>query len=799
MKKINDSKFNELLHYIQKPGRYIGKELNCVYKKWDDTILKTVICYPDLYEVGMSNYSIRILYEIINMGKKLLAERLFLPDLDMQESLLNENLEIFSIESRHFIKEFDVIGFTIQYELNYLPILQILKLANIPLYSSQRNNHPLIMAGGSGLANPEPIADFIDFFFIGEADDLIIQILNDIKKWKDKNQSNDEILIKLNKLDYIYVPKINKNNVKRHIVPDLNKIHHPVKQLVPLIDVVQNRGIIEVDRGCINNCRFCQAGYYYRPKRERDVNKIKNIAKQLIRNTGYDRITLLSLSISNYSNLKSLLKLLNTTFYKKGISLSLPSIRIDRFTINLLEELNTVRKSGLTFALETADKNLQKKINKNINIENFIETLIAVAKKGWKTVKIYLMIGFNEDFQEIYAIKDLIDRIITQLKQNHVHLKINLHVNPVAKKPLTPLYLETQVDFEIIEKKLDQLRNLFYSKYYKRWVNLKGQSINFSLLDTILSRADRKMGKILASLIKEGYFFDTFKNKFDINRWLNSFKKHKLDYKKYIYDKDYIKKTLNSNKLSFNYRDNFFKEEYKKYIEAENTETCIDNNCYNCGICNKKIKNKLSKKSQDNIPTIIKKNTQKEKYKYKLIFKKKGFYKFISHRDLWNVFEKIFRIIELPIAFTEGFNKRMRISLIFPPPLMVEGENEILEFITEKSININKIIKNINLIFNDKDFSVKNIKNISTQKASLNSTLNFSEYHICFKTEKTQKEFIKSIKNNTDIEIITKGQTFIEVKLSRDTSITKTISYLFNKPFPDLWHKIQNITRIKIY
>ncbi len=486
--------------------------------------------------------------------------------------------------------------------------------------------------------------------------------------------------------------------------------------------------------------------------------------------------------------------MLNKKFQNKGVSFSLPSIRIDKFTLDLLGQLNVVRKSGLTFALESADEELQRSINKNIDIENFIEMVIEVARRKWRTIKIYLMIGFTEDNREIDKINILIDRIIERLKKEGLYLQINLHISPLIKKPLTPLEMEPQIDFKIIENKLALLRNLFYKKKYKRWIKLKGQDIQFSFLDAVLARSDRKMSKVLYTLLKKDYNYDANENDFEIDTWLKAFKENNIDYRDYIYNK--FKEPV-WKKFGLNYNDGFFEKEYEKYLKKEETPDCLNNKCYDCGICGKEIKNintkTIKKENINKLRSIISSN----KYQYELVFRKRGLFKYISHRDLLNVFEKIFRMINLPIIYSQGFNKRMKISMIFTPPLMVEGENEILLFSTRQLIDENKITEKANLILDNKDFKIKKIINISNNKTPLNSILKYSEYLIKFKKESFFRDVLKNVKEYS--EITQAEELCIKLILSRDSSVTKFLQVLCNDEFPSLWNEIDWILRKRIY
>jgi len=796
MKKITLSELDHILHFVNKPGRYIGKEINSIQKPFSNNILKTVLCYPDIYEVGMSNFSLRILYELINSSPDMLAERVFLPDSDMQTIMNKNSIPLFSLESKRPVRDFDILGFTIQYELNYLHLLQILKLSKISIWATDRTEKdPLIIAGGAGLANPEPVADFIDLFLIGEADDILISLFNKILTWKKKKKSKNYILQNLNKLDYIYIPQMNLKKTYRHIVPDLNKTHHPVKQIVPLVDIIQNRGIIEIDRGCINNCRFCQAGYYYRPKRERDIDNILNISERLIQHTGYNIITLLSLSISNYSQISRLIKLLNLKFQNKGISFSLPSIRIDKFTLGLLDEVSIVRKSGLTFALETADINIQKAINKYQDIDNFIETLMEVARKKWRTVKIYLMIGFEKSHNEVIKIQELIDKIINRLKQKNLYLKINLHISPLIKKPLTPLEKDPQIDFKIISSKINSLKNIFYSKQYKRWLKLKGHNLEESWLDAVLSRADRKISKVLYYMLNRN---PVPWNNINIDEWTEAFKENHINPEDYLYNTEYLLNNIPWKNINFGYTDSFFKNELEKFNKKKINPGCIDNVCYHCGICNKAVKNIKAKITVENIHIKKQSYQNNKRFKYLLKFRKKGFFKYISHRDLIGVFDKIFRMINIPIIYTQGFNKRMKMSMLFTPPLMVEGENEVLQFNTYKIIKEKSIIQKINNIIKDDNFKIKKIIKINNSNKISHLGFDHSEYRITFTNAALYKTALINIRQS-NIHYKKLENLVLIITLSKDRSITKLLQKICLKEFPQLWQDIKSITRNKIY
>ncbi len=788
---LNIQKLDKILHFVQKPGRYIGCEINIIKKKFLKNKLKIALCYPDLYEIGMSNFSLKILYEIINSSENLLAERVFLPDVDMQKIMIENDIELFTLETYHFIREFDILGITVQSELNYLSIPQVLRLSKIPLFSKERKDFPLVIVGGPGIVNPLPISKFIDFFVIGETDDIIVELMEKILDLKLKGMTRNEILKEINRIEYTFVPLLkNSKTVVKHSVKDLNKIRHPVKPPVPYISVIHNRGIIEVSRGCVQGCRFCQAGYFYRPYRERDVDEIIKIVETLYHNTGYDIFTLLSLNIADYSRLEELLTILNNKFAKYKVSFSLPSLRIQKFTLNLLDSIKCIRKSGLTFALETADESLQKSINKHINIEKFIQTIITVAQKGWKRIKIYLIYGFKEDDSEVYSLKNLIDKIIQKLKEKNLFLRISLHLNPLYKKPLTPLEKEPQISFKEIEKKINLIKEIFYAKKYKKWIEIKWQNINVAFIAMILSRGDERLSDIIYTVFNKKSVIESDEAAFDLNMWLEAFKNANIDFSEFIYKK-------NDNLINFidyGYTKEFFNLEYKKYIEGEITHNCVTNNCYHCGVCKNELKNILAKPSFSKQDEVVKSEEYGYKiyFRYKLRFSKTGIMKYISHRDILNFFRCVFRILEIPLVYSQGYNPRPKIRIAFPLPLMVEGINEIMEIFTYRRINSEKIKEEINNLLNNPNLKIVDIDEIPLKLKPLNYYIKFSEYII--ETEDLQIQEI--FRNNRHFEFIENNQ--FKLTLEKDTSVLKYIEKTVTDRFPELWHRISKITRINL-
>ncbi|MGN0528175.1 MAG: TIGR03960 family B12-binding radical SAM protein, partial [Eubacterium sp.] len=464
----------KILQYVQKPARYVGGELNSYVKDSERVDLRYAFCFPDTYEIGMSHLGMKILYGLVNQRDDAWCERVFAPDNDMEEQMRKNNIPLFALESGDYIKDFDMIGFTLQYELSYTNVLNMLDLAGVPIFSKDRTDlTPIVCCGGPCTCNPEPIADFFDIVFLGEGEYSTNEVLDLLKECKKNNSTKEEFLLKAKDIDGVYVPSFYEDSynddgtlkelkplnsapakVKKAIVSDLDKVYYPKEFVVPFINIVHDRAVEEIFRGCIRGCRFCQAGFIYRPIREKSVETINRQCKDLIDSTGYDEISLCSLSTSDHSNVNEMLTSLIDWTVKDKINLSLPSLRVDNFSDELVDKLNKVRKSGLTFAPEAGTQRLRDVINKNVTRDEVLSTCNKAFDNGWTSVKLYFMMGLpTETMEDIEGIANLAMDVVHAFynnpnRQKGTGVQVSVSCSSFIPKPFTPFQWEPEDSME---------------------------------------------------------------------------------------------------------------------------------------------------------------------------------------------------------------------------------------------------------------------------------------------------------------------------------------------------------------
>jgi len=546
---LERSLLDDILPLVSKPGRYLGSEWNVARKNWDSVKVRIALCYPDIYELGMSNIGLQILYSIINRREDSLAERVYAPGLDMEEVLKKKGLSLFSLESKRPLKDFDIIGFTLQHELSYTNILNILNLAEIPLRSHERNGKfPLIVAGGPSAANPEPLAEFIDAFVLGDGEEVVEEIIEVYKRY-----GRNGILKALANIPGVYVPSlyqvsyredgtIERIERKEPGIPeriekrtvDIETAHYPLKPLVPLIDISQNRLNLEIQRGCPHGCHFCQSRAVYGPCRMRSKRRLLEIAETSLKSTGYDEISLISLSSTDYPEIEALIDELLTRYEKSQTSISLPSLRPDKFSLELALRIQKVRKTGLTFAPEAGSERLRKFIGKEISNDDFISAISQSYSAGWRLVKLYFMIGLpSEEEADIEAIIEL----VREPKRRHKNLNFNITIAPFVPKPHTPFQW-------LPMERLVQLRRK--KEYLFRHLpgHVKGHIVESSFLEGVFSRGDRRLGAVLEKAWEMGCKFDQWKEYFRFDMWQEAFSKCSINPDFYVYRERDFKEIL---------------------------------------------------------------------------------------------------------------------------------------------------------------------------------------------------------------------------------------------------------------
>ena len=600
-------KIESMLERVQKAPRYTGGEMNTSIKPWEDAKLHFAFCFPDTYEVGMSHLGMKILYGAINAQPDMLCERVFMPWVDMKSLMEEENVPLFSMENRRALNEFDVVGFTLQYEMSYTNVLAMLKLGGIALKNEDRaENDPIIVAGGPCAFNPEPLADFIDAFMVGDGEEQIIELNRTIMEGRAEGASRMTILKRLAGVRGVYVPALydvgyNEDGtiasmkpncaeapekVLKAIITDMDSAYFPKEIPVPYTEIIHDRIMLEIMRGCTRGCRFCQAGMLYRPVRERSLEKLVELAESLEKSTGYDEISLSSLSSGDYTCLAELIRELIRKLRDKRVSISLPSLRLDSILKDALEETQKERKTSLTFAPEAGTQRLRDVINKGVTEDDLIEKVRDAFEGGWTSVKLYFMMGLpTETYEDLDGIADLADKVVKQYfavpkAQRAKGLRVTCSASVFVPKPFTPFQWEPQDTQEIVKAKQQHMREKFKA--------IKGANFNYhesdlSYLEACFARGDRKMGKVLLRAFEKGCILDGWGELFNYEAWREAFEETGIDPAFYAFRRREKDEILPWDHIDCGVTKEFLWREKEKADQAVTTKDCRKG-CNGCGL-----------------------------------------------------------------------------------------------------------------------------------------------------------------------------------------------------------------------
>lgn len=609
----------KILLNVQKPGRYTGGELNSVIKDKDKVDIRFAFCFPDVYEVGMSHLGMKILYSQFNEREDIWCERVFAPWTDMEEQMRKNNIPLYALESGDSLDKFDLIGFTLQYELSFTNILYMLELGNIPLLSKDRHDlFNIVVAGGPCACNPEPLAGFIDLFFIGEGEEVDLEVMDLYKQCRANGETKQQFLEKAAQIQGVYVPSLYdveynddgtiksftpQNNapavIKKRIITDLDNLYYPESFVVPSIEIVHDRAMAEIFRGCIRGCRFCQAGFLYRPVREKSPEVIDRQCHMLCNNTGYDEVSLSSLSSSDYTKIGELLGNLTKWSKDENVSISLPSLRVDGFSDEILSKIKTVRKSGLTFAPEAGTQRLRDVINKNVTEEELMDTCSTAFNGGWTTVKLYFMIGLpTETLDDVAGIARLGQKVVNayynaENRQKGKSVKVTLSTASFVPKPFTPFQWFPQDTMDKLKEKQMHLKDSITTKK----INYNYHDSSTSFVEAVFARGDRRLCKALLKAHEKGMIFDGWGDFFSLDKWLEVFDECGIDPAFYANRQREFDELLPWDHIDYGVKKSFLIEECKRAYKNETTPNCREK-CSNCGaaqwkrgVCFEKRKN----------------------------------------------------------------------------------------------------------------------------------------------------------------------------------------------------------------
>ena len=708
---------------VQKPYQYIGHEENAYRKDFDTANVRLCLAFPDAYEIGMSNVGMQILYHIVNEQKEFVADRVFAPLVDMGAMLRSTKQSLLGRESGRPLLDFDCIGFTLQYELCYTNVLYLLDLAGIPLRAQDRkDHHPLVIAGGPCAFNPEPVADFFDFFVIGEGEEAILDVLDCIKSCKIRHRSRPATLLELAKIPGVYVPslytaeydagkrfqRLRRSHalaprwIERRIIKDLDSVAYPTAPVTPAIQPIHARISVEIQRGCTRACRFCQAGYIYRPRRERDPNKIYEIIEKSVRSTGITDIGLLSLSSADYSHIHPLMKKLMDKYRGEHLSISLPSTRLEALKDEYLDVLKEERRAGFTIAPEAGSQRLRNVINKNFTETEVVETARMLYRNGWQSVKMYFMIGQpTETDEDVIAIAELANTVIRKTSEIPGRKLLTVSVSNFVPKPHTPFQWHQQITRDEILRKQKLIKDHIQ---FKNQISFRCHAADNSVAEGMVARADRRASHLIERAYDLGAIFDCWQDRFDLSIWLEAAKQiHAETGHDFVEDAmrgRNLEERLPWHRIYSGLHPKFFKNEWTKAVYGIATEDCSFAACHECGLCNDQngVKPIVLREPvvMPSATTDTKSETPGKTSPWRFQYKKINAAIFITVTDLQNLLLRAFRRAGIPIQYDNGIRARPKFTMGAALPIGVSSTCELIDIVLETNLTSPQLIAKVN-------------------------------------------------------------------------------------------------------
>jgi len=714
---MTNKQIENILPLVERPSRYLGSEINTVKKDLSKVKLRFALAFPDLYEIGTSHFGMQILYHILNSQSDIAAERVFAPGVDMEARLKSSGTSLFSLESHQPLNRFDIIGFSLLYELNYTNVLMMLDLAGIPFRAKQRDHSfPLIIAGGCGTSNPEPVADFFDAIVVGDGENVIVELSQAWLKWNQGRRRDKESLLKQwSQIEGVYIPAFFEPEfdscgfqtlkpkhpeyvrVKRAIVADLNSVPFPEKPIVPYGKPVHDRLRLEVARGCTRGCRFCQAGMIYRPARERSPDNLLSLSAKSIAATGYEDISLLSLSSGDYGCIVPLMERLMARFSDEHVAVSLPSLRAGTLTPQLMELVKKVRKTGFTIAPEAGSQRLRDVINKNISENEIKDTIKNAFQLGWQVIKLYFMVGLpTETSDDLEALVDLVKNLRRIKGAKGRRGKINVSVATFIPKSHTPFQWASQISLAESQKRIGWVKD----RLKLPGIQVKWQDPKVSLLEGIWARGDRRLSRLLETAYHKGCRFDGWSDHFNFNIWQEAFVEAGIDIDFYTTRVRDVCEPLPWDPIDTQITKEFLISEWENSTHQAFTPDCRMGACNSCGVCDfSDIEPKTFEQfpRAGAAPAPAGTSALDAVYqKLHIVYAKQGPAKYFGHLEMVNILLRAFKRTAIPLKFTEGFHPKPKVSFDDPLPIGIESEAENFTVMVSTHVDVNHLAAALN-------------------------------------------------------------------------------------------------------